>query len=349
MIVLMSKGAQEAHIRKVVECIEEQGLRADISRGREQTVIGVIGTMDLDKLNLRSRLLSLGWVADVKLISKPYKLASKAFGEDRDLSIRREINGKIVEVTFGRNHVVMMAGPCSVESREQMEQAASFLSERGVKILRGGAFKPRTAPRSFEGLGEEGLKIMSDMRDAYGMLLVTELMDERHAELVAEYADIIQIGARNMQNFALLKTVGDLNLPVLLKRGMSATIDEWLNAAEYILDRQKEKQVLLCERGIRTFETATRNTFDLNAIPVLHTLSWLPIIADPSHATGKWNYVAAVALGSVAAGAHGVMVEVHPHPSKALTDGAQSLNFDTFQQLYSDLERIARAQNKELS
>lgn len=346
MIVLMSSGADERSVEQVVKTIEEHGLRADISRGKDHIVIGVVGSLDLDKMELRSRLLSLGWVSDVKIISKPYKLASKAFGEHQEIVVEKEIKGKSLHVTFNEKNVVMIAGPCSVESYEQMDQIASFLSELGIKILRGGAFKPRTSPRSFEGLGEEGLKILKAMSEKYGMLVVTELMDERHAELMLQYADIIQIGARNMQNFALLKRVGDLNVPVLLKRGMSATIDEWLNAAEYILDRQKEKKVLLCERGIRTFETSTRFTFDLNAIPVLKSLSWLPVIADPSHGTGKWDYVTAVGVGSVAAGANGLIVEVHPDPSQALTDGAQSLKFETFEKLYHETGRIARAQHK---
>jgi 3-deoxy-7-phosphoheptulonate synthase len=349
MIVLMNRGADEKSIQKVVETIEEHGLRADISRGKDHTIIGVVGYIDLDKMELRSRLLSLGWVSDVKIISKPYKLASKEFGEYNEITVEKRIKGEKIQISFNEKNVVLIAGPCSVESYEQMDQIAFFLSGLGVRVLRGGAFKPRTSPRSFEGLGKEGLKILRAMSEKYGFLIVTELMDERHAELMVDYTDIIQIGARNMQNFALLKTVGDLNIPVLLKRGLSATIDEWLNAAEYILDRQKEKKVLLCERGIRTFETATRNTFDINAIPVLKSISWLPVIADPSHATGKWNYVTAVAMGSVAAGANGLMVEVHPEPSKALTDGAQSLTFESFENMHHEIERIARAQHKKLN
>lgn len=349
MIVLMSKDAEQKYIDVVVKTIEKYGLRADISRGKEQVVIGVIGSMSLDKMEIRARLISLEWVQDVKLISKSYKLASKAFGVDKELVVQRRVNNKTIKVSFNGKNVISMAGPCSVESFEQMDKTSQFLSQLGVKILRGGAFKPRTAPRCFEGLGEDGLKIMKEMREKYEMLIVTELLDERHAELLAEYADIIQIGTRNMQNFALLKTAGDLNMPVLLKRGLSATIEEWLNAAEYVLDHQKEKQVLLCERGIRTFETMTRNTFDLNAIPVLKFLSWLPVIADPSHATGRWNYVTAVSCGSIAAGADGIMVEVHPEPSKALTDGEQSLKLKTFEKLYQKLGKITRALDKNLS
>jgi len=348
MIILVNKDIKKKEIDEIVKRIEAYDLRADISRGREHTVIGVIGSIDLDKMELKEKLLSLDCVEDVKIISKPYKLASKIFGQGREIVIKRKINGRTVKISFNGKNVITMAGPCSVESYEQMDKTANFLSGLGVRILRGGAFKPRTAPRSFEGMGEDGLKILKEMREKYSMLIVTELLDSNHAELIAQYSDIIQIGTRNMQNFALLKVAGDLNMPVILKRGLAATIEEWLNAAEYVLDRQKEKQVILCERGIRTFETTTRNTFDLNAIAVISSLSWLPLIADPSHATGKSEYVPAVSCGAVAAGADGLLIEVHPNPSKALTDGAQSLEFKAFENLYQELKRIAKVKQRTL-
>lgn len=348
MIVLVNKSIKKRDLDEIVKRIEAYDLRADISRGKEHTVIGVVGSIDLDKMTLREQLLALDYVQDVKIVSKPYKLASKIFGEGKEIVVKRELKGKTLKVTFNENNVITMAGPCAVESYEQVDRTAAFLSKLGVKVLRGGAFKPRTAPRSFEGLGKDGLEILDEMREKYSVLIVTELLDLRHADLVAQYADIIQIGTRNMQNFALLKVAGDLNMPVLLKRGLAATIEEWLNAAEYVLDGQKEKQVILCERGIRTFETTTRNTFDLNAIAVMQSLSWLPLIADPSHATGKSEYVSAVSCGAVAAGADGLLIEVHPDPSRALTDGAQSLEFNNFETLYGELKQIARVKQRML-
>jgi 3-deoxy-7-phosphoheptulonate synthase len=348
MIVLVNRDISRKELDEIVKRIEGYELRADVSRGKEHTVIGVVGSIDLDKVTLREQLLALEYVQDVKIVSKPYKLASKLFGEGKEVVVQRKVDGKTLKVSFNDKNVITIGGPCAVESYEQVDKTASFLSRLGVRVLRGGAFKPRSAPRSFEGLGEVGLKILNEMREKYSMLIVTELLDLRHAELVAEYADVIQIGTRNMQNFALLKVAGEFNMPVLLKRGLAATIEEWLNAAEYILDGQKEKQVILCERGIRTFETMTRNTFDLNAIAVIRALSWLPLIADPSHATGKSEYVPAVSCGAVAAGADGLLIEVHPDPSKALTDGAQSLEFKGFETLYDELKKIARVKGRVL-
>ena len=347
MIVSLKKGVGKKEIKRVLREIKSYGLRGEVIQGKERSVIAVIGLMDLDKTPLKGRLQALDSVEEVNIISKPYKIASSK-GTDRKIVIQRRIEGQRIKATFNSREIIVMAGPCSVESFKQMDQVASFLSQLGVKVLRGGAFKPRTAPRSFEGLGKEGLEILTEMRKKYLMLIVTELLSMQDIELIAEYTDIIQIGARNMQNFPLLKAVGELDMPVLLKRGLSATIDEWLNAAEYILDRQKNHQVILCERGIRTFETATRNTFDLNAIPVIKHYSWLPVVADPSHATGKWEYVPAVACGAIAAGADGLLIEVHPDPQTAKTDGAQSLNLKSFAELYSKLKKLAQVEKKKL-
>lgn len=348
MIVLVNKDIKAREIDEIVKRIEAYELRADVSRGKEHTVIGVVGSIDLDKMSLREQLLALDYVQDVKIVSQPYKLASRIFGEGKEIVVKRRLEGRTLKVSFNEKNVITMAGPCAVESYKQLDNTAGFLSQLGIRVLRGGAFKPRTAPRSFEGLGEEGLRILADIREKHSMLIVTELLDLRHAELIAEYSDIIQIGTRNMQNFALLRVAGEFDMPVLLKRGLAATMEEWLNAAEYVLDGQREKQVILCERGIRTFETMTRNTFDLNAIAAMRSLSWLPLVADPSHATGKSEYVPAVSCGAVAAGADGLLIEVHPDPASAMTDGAQSLEFKSFETLYNELKKIARVKKRKL-
>jgi len=251
-------------------------------------------------------------------------------------------------VAIGGNEIVVMAGPCAIESEEQVHATAKAVKEAGATVLRGGAFKPRTSPYDFRGLGEIGLKILAEVGKEYGMPVITEVMSPDQVELVARYADILQVGARNMQNFVLLDEVGKTKKPVLLKRGLSSTIQEWLLAAEYILNAGNEN-IILCERGIRTFENYTRNTMDVSSIPIIEKVSHLPIIADPSHAAGKWHLVPALALAAVAAGADGLLIEVHPHPDLALADGPQSLNFDTFRLLMSQLQPVAKAVNRKLA
>ncbi|MGD8820613.1 MAG: 3-deoxy-7-phosphoheptulonate synthase, partial [Anaerolineae bacterium] len=270
----------------------------------------------------------------------PFKLASRDFQAEDSVV---PLNG----TRIGDRKVVVMAGPCAVEDRAQMQEVAQVVKEAGVKILRGGAYKPRTSPYSFQGLGPEGLEILGEIREQYGLAVITEVMAPEDVPLVSEYADILQIGARNMQNFALLHAVGEYGKPVLLKRGMMSTLQELLMAAEYILSHGNQR-VMLCERGIRTFETFTRNTFDINAIPALKGLTHLPVIADPSHGTGKWSLVGAVSKAAVAAGADGLIIEVHPHPSRALSDGAQSLKPAAFSQLMKELAAVANAVGREL-
>jgi 3-deoxy-7-phosphoheptulonate synthase len=309
-------------------------------------VIAVKASLLGDKASLKEHFGTLPGVESVQLISKPYRLCAKAFATNNKVVVSRKIGGKVVQVTFNGKEIITMAGPCSVESREQMDETAALLVSLGVKVLRGGAYKPRTAPGEFEGLQELGLQILAEMREKYGLLIITELLDVDTADMVAEFTDIIQIGTRNMQNFTLLKRAGKCNKPVLLKRGMSATYDEWLCAADYIIQEQKVPQVILCERGIRTFVTSTRNTFDVSAIPYLQNETWLPVVADASHATGYSELVASVTWAAIAAGAQGIMVEVHPEPSKALTDGRQSLNFQQFTDLYLQGKKFAEVSGK---
>jgi 3-deoxy-7-phosphoheptulonate synthase len=290
---------------------------------------------------LHDTLELLPGVEQVIPISKPYKLASREF-HPQDTIV------KVKDIAIGGNEIVIMAGPCAVENEEQLLTTAQAVKAAGANVLRGGAFKPRTSPYQFRGLGERGLKMLANAGKETGMPTITEVMTPNDIELVAEYADILQIGARNMQNFILLDEVGKFKKPVMLKRGLSSTIQEWLLAAEYIL-AQGNEQLILCERGIRTFETYTRNTMDVSAIPVIKKVSHLPIIADPSHATGKWYLVAPLALAAVAAGANGLIIEVHPNPDQALADGPQSLTFDNFRRLMSQLTPIAQAMNKKLA
>nr|WP_290668062.1 3-deoxy-7-phosphoheptulonate synthase [Ardenticatena sp.] len=337
MIIVMKAHATAAQIGEVLNLIEEQGLRAHLSRGEERTIIGVIG----DERHLDPRQwTALPGVEDAMRVLRPYKLASRDF-QQKDTII--DIDG----VKIGGDAVVVMAGPCSVESREQILETARAVKAAGATILRGGAFKPRTSPYSFQGLGEEGLKYLAEAREETGLPIITEVMGVEDLDLVCEYADILQIGARNMQNYPLLRAVGRTNKPVLLKRGLSATIEEWLLAAEYILS-EGNYQVMLCERGIRTYEKMTRNTFDLNAIAVLKELTHLPVIADPSHGVGKWQYVTPVARGAVATGADGLIIEVHPDPAHAWSDGGQSLTPENFALLMDDVERIANALGRQV-
>jgi 3-deoxy-7-phosphoheptulonate synthase len=308
-------------------------IRYHISRGEERTVIGLLG--DTSHIS-RELLLDLDGVEEVIRITKPFKMASRDFHSE-DTIIR--IHGSDVGL---RGTFAVIAGPCSVESRDHVMEVAEFVKAQGAHMLRGGAYKPRTSPYSFQGLGEEGLKYLADARERTGLPVVTEVMSAAEMKLVSEYADVIQIGARNMQNFPLLKAAGELKKPVLLKRGLSSTIEEFLLASEYIL-AGGNSEVLLCERGIRTFETYTRNTLDISAVPVIKELSHLPIIVDPSHAAGRRSLVPALAKAALAVGADGIMVEVHGQPEKAKSDGPQSLDFSGFEELMREMKAIASA------
>jgi 3-deoxy-7-phosphoheptulonate synthase len=338
MIVIMKAGCSQGEIEGAVQRVEDLGLKAHISQGVERTIIGILGQIFPQ---LRDTLELLPGIEEVIPVSKPYKLAGREF---HPLDTIVNVNG----IAIGGDEVVVMAGPCAVESEEQLLATARAVKAAGATILRGGAFKPRTSPYQFRGLGKEGLKLLAKVREETGMPVITEVMAPNEVELVADYVDILQVGARNMQNFVLLDEVGKIRKPVMLKRGLSSTIQEWLLAAEYILSQGNE-QLILCERGIRTFETYTRNTMDISAIPIIKRVSHLPIIADPSHATGKWYLVAPLALAAVAAGAHGLMIEVHPNPDKALADGPQSLTFDNFQELMSQLIPIVQARDRKLA
>ncbi len=337
MVIVMRSGASQGEVGAIVSRIEELGYRAHLSQGVERTIIGVIGDeRPLDPVAWEM----LPGVENVVRILKPYKLASREFHPDNTVIT---LNG----LRIGGEEIVVMAGPCSVESREQITEAAQAVREAGATILRGGAFKPRTSPYAFQGMGEPGLKLLREAADATGLLVVTEVMSPAEVSLVSQYADILQIGTRNMQNYALLHAVGEAHRPVLLKRGMSSTIEELLMAAEYILSHGNYR-VMLCERGIRTFETYTRNTLDINAVPALKTLTHLPVIVDPSHATGRRELVEAASLAGIAAGADGLIVEVHTHPDRALSDGAQSLTPDQFAHMMARLARVAEAVDRKL-
>ncbi len=333
MIVIMNVLATAADIEKVTKTVKEFGLTPNVSIGKERTVIGLIG--DKSKLD-RAYLQSLHGVHEVIQISAPYKLVNREFHpEDTIIKISKDLS-----IGHGLP-VVVMAGPCSVESEKQMIEIAQEVKKSGAHMIRGGAYKPRTSPYAFQGMGEEGLKIMDKARKETGLPFVTEVMDTRDVELVAEYTDMIQIGARNMQNFALLKEVGKTRKPILLKRGLCATIQEWLMAGEYIA-AEGNLNIIFCERGIRTMETYTRNTFDISAIPVIKKLSHLPVITDPSHAVGYWDYVPSMARASVAAGADGLIIEVHNDPAKALSDGGQSLKYDKFTRVMNELRMVEK-------
>ncbi len=330
MLVVMEEGATEAQIQAVIDRMVALGFTVHRSTGVIHTVLGGIGPEEgVDPMELAV----LDGVKEARHISSPYKLAGRHFRPAGTVV-------RVGEVEIGSTAVVVMAGPCSVESRDQIQCAAEIVACAGAKILRGGAFKPRTSPYSFQGLGEEGLKLLREAADRNGLLVVSEVMDQTQIDLVSQYADILQVGARNMQNFNLLRELGKRRKPVLLKRGISATIEELLLSAEYILSGGNY-DVILCERGIRTFESATRNTMDISAIPVVKKLSHLPIIADPSHGTGRRDHVAALARAAVAAGADGLLVEVHPDPDRALSDGAQSLLPEQFEELMAQLRVIA--------
>ena len=337
MIVIMRPDATAAQMANVVARIEQLGCQVHISEGQERTIIGVIGNgRPLDSKQIESR----DGVERTVPILRPFKLASRDFHpQDTVVTVKG--------VSIGGQQLTIMAGPCAVESRDQLLETAHAVKEAGAKVLRGGAFKPRTSPYSFQGLGEEGLRLLAEAREQTGLLVVTEVMEPQMVPLVATYADILQVGARNMQNYALLHTVGEAQRPVLLKRGMMSTMEEMLMAAEYILSHGNDR-LLLCERGIRTFETYTRNTLDINAVPLLKQLSHLPVIVDPSHGTGKWELVEPVSRASVAAGADGLIIEVHPHPEEALSDGGQSLKPARFAALVQSLRPVAEAVGRTL-
>ena len=337
MIIVMKAGAAKHDRDEVLKRIRELGYQPHIIHGTTRDVIGAIGD-ERGKLVLQS-IESMHGVENVVPILKPYKLASR---EVKRETTRIRINDA---VTIGGEEIIVMAGPCSVESEEQIVECARAVKAAGARVLRGGAFKPRTSPYSFQGMEEEGLKLLAKAREFTGLPVVTEVINPETADLVAEYADILQIGARNSQNFALLKKVGQIRKPVLLKRGMAMTIQEFLMSAEYILS-EGNQQVILCERGIRTFETATRNTLDLSAIPVLKSMTHLPVIADPSHGTGNYHYVAPMSFAAVAAGADGLMIEVHPDPEHASSDGPQSLKPSKFTALMEKLREFAKAADR---
>ncbi len=330
MIIIMKPTASNSELNTVVQTVRDLGFDVHLSSGEARTIVGILG--DTQRLS-RSRFEVMPGVEQALRVSQPFKVASREFqATDTVFDVRG--------VKIGGEQIVVMAGPCSVESRSQILEAAHAVKEAGAHILRGGAYKPRTSPYSFQGLGEEGLKLLAEAREQTGLPIITEVLGAAEVPLVAEYADILQIGARNMQNYRLLQAVGKIDTPVFLKRGMSSTLQDLLMAAEYIL-ASGNYNVILCERGIRTFTRYTRNTFDINAIPALKQLSHLPVIADPSHGTGKWEMVAPIAKASLIAGADGLMIEVHPHPAQAWSDGAQSLKPERFAELMDELRALA--------
>lgn len=340
MIIILKAGAGEAQIDDLRRVLESRGLGMHVSRGAETTIVGAIGVLDEDKAHLAEQLLSVDYVERVVPISRPYKVVARAWRPEGTVITVRG-------VTIGGPQLCVMAGPCTVESPEMLFQTARHAKEHGAHVLRGGAFKPSTSPYSFHGMGEEGLRLLAEAREQTGMPVITEVMDTRDVELVGRYADILQIGTRNMTNFALLREVGAARKPVMLKRGWASQIEEWLQAAEYIASRGNY-EIILCERGIRSFETYTRNTFDLNAIPAVKELSHLPVIADPSHGTGRASLVVPVALGAIAAGADGLIVETHPRPEMAMKDGQQSLRPQAFAELMRALAPVAAAVGRTL-
>lgn len=338
MIIVMNSKTDDADVEKVIQKLREMGHKVHISRGEKRIILGIIGDVE----NLTSvPFYAFNGVEEIIRIMKPYKLASREF-KDFDTII------KVKDITIGGKEVIVMAGPCVVENEQQIFETARYVKALGVKILRGGAFKPRTSPYSFQGLGEEGLRLLAQAGKETGLAVVTEVMSVNQIELVGKYTDIFQVGARNMQNFVLLKELGKIKKPILLKRGLSATIEELLLSAEYILS-QGNYEVILCERGIRTFENYTRNTLDLSAVPALKRLSHLPIIVDPSHATGRWRLVSPMAKAAIAVGADGLLIEVHPDPKSSLSDGAQTLRLDTFTQLMKEIRPIIQAVGREFS
>jgi len=338
MVIVLEKNIADKQIENIIKHLEDFGFAVHKSTGVEQIVLGAIGVKpDFDTRNVKI----IDGVAEVYRITEPYKLASRSFQKENTVITLKGIS-------IGGNEIMMMAGPCSIENEEQIFTLAEIVEKSGAKILRGGAFKPRTSPYAFQGLGEEGLKLIRKAADAHNLLVITEVMENAQIDLIGKYTDIFQVGARNMQNFSLLKELGKTTIPVMLKRGLSATIEEWLMSAEYILSNGN-RQIILCERGIRTFETATRNTFDLSAIPVLQKKSHLPVAADPSHATGLRDKVLPMARAAVAAGADALMVEVHHQPEKALSDGPQALLPEQFIELMKQIKLIAEVIGRKIS
>jgi len=334
----MAPGAAKDDLDSIKNRIESRGMRAQINTGSERVVVGVMGSIPPD---FKDEMELMNGVAEVILISKPYKLASKEFHPDDTII-------KVGDAVIGGPDPVIMAGPCSVEDEEQMVSTAKAVKAAGATVLRGGAFKPRTSPYSFRGMGEDGLKLLQLAKQETGLPIITEVMATADVETVAKYADILQIGARNMQNYNLLDEVGLIGKPVMVKRGLAASYEEWLLAAEYVMAGGNE-QVILCERGVRGFETFTRFTLDVAAVPVIKRLSHLPIVADPSHSTGKWYLVTPVALASIAAGAHGLLIEVHPNPDQAKCDGPQSLTFENFDILMEQVNAVASVRKQPVS
>ncbi len=333
MIVVMRPGATETQIQDVLSRLEAFQLAGELTRGEERTIIGVVGSPIVTGLGVA--LEALQGVEKTLRVSKPYKLASREFNPVQTIV-------QVRDVAIGGNEVVVIAGPCSVENEDLLRRTAHGVRDAGARLLRGGAYKPRTSPYAFRGMGEQGLELLAKVGQETGLAVVTEVMTPSDVATVGQYTDVFQIGARNMQNYLLLEEVGRTNTPVLLKRGLSATIEEWLLAAEYVM-AQGNRQVMLCERGIRTFETATRNTFDLNAVAYAKRLTHLPVLADPSHATGKWHLVTPLSLAATACGADGLMIEVHPDPDRALSDGAQSLTLENFSRMMQQVGAVAQA------
>ncbi len=339
-IIVLKPDTPEDNLRHVLKKLESKGLKATVSHGTERTIIGVIGDTSKVTEEEEDAIRAMEGVENVVRILKPYKLASRDFKkEDTEINVKGTV--------IGGKKIPVMAGPCAVENRTILMTIAEKVKEAGASFLRGGAYKPRTSPYSFQGLGEEGLQYLAEAREKTGLPIITEIMDPRDIDVIIKYTDIIQIGARNMQNFRLLLEVGAVNKPVLLKRGLSATIKEWLMSAEYIMSRGNQ-QVMLCERGIRTFETATRNTLDLSAVPVLKKLTHLPVVVDPSHGVGKWDLVAPMAKAAVAVGADALIIEVHTNPEEALSDGEQSIKPELFAKLMTELKPVAQAVGREI-
>lgn len=335
MIIVMKPGAKKESVQHIIRIIEENGLTAHLSDGKEVTIIGVVG----DKTKLQNQNLEIADDVDkIVPVTESYKLANKKFHPEPSII-------KVGNVSIGGDELIIMSGPCAVESEDQVMETAKAIKKAGAQILRGGAYKPRTSPYAFQGLEEDGLRLMKEAKDETGLAIVCEVTSLAAIEAAVKYVDMLQIGARNMQNFYLLKEAGKTGLPVLLKRGLSATIDEWLNASEYII-AEGNPNVVLCERGIRTFETATRNTLDISAVPVIKHKSHLPIIVDPSHATGVRKYVKPLTMSAIAAGADGLMIETHPNPACALSDGPQSLTFPQFEELCDEIRPLAKLMGK---
>lgn len=338
MIITVKRSAEEQEVKELIQAFENNGFEVNDSKGRDYHILGLIGdTTSLDEKMIQANPI----VADVTRIAAPYKKANRLFHPEDTVV---DVNGIKIG---GQEKIAVMGGPCSVESVEQICEIAEAVKDAGADMLRGGAYKPRTSPYAFQGLETEGIKAMAEARKRTGLPIVSELMDAEHIEEFAEYVDLVQIGARNMQNFSLLKAVGKMNKPVLLKRGLSNTIEEWIMSAEYIMAGGNEN-VILCERGIRTFEKYTRNTLDLSVIPIIKEKTHLPIVIDPSHATGNWKWVEAMSLAAIAAGADGLIIEVHDHPEQAWSDGAQSLKPEKFREIIEKGRVIAQVIGRSL-